>query len=66
MWEIVRCLQEKENTWEEEKKLLLAHIEMMKTTKSLGIFSEERCEAKNKGKVEDSFEKGSSSGQFPT
>ena len=66
LWETVRRLQEKEKTWEEEKKLLLAHIEMIKTTQSLGILSEERREAKNKGKVEDSFEKGSSSGQFPT
>ena len=41
LWETVRRLQEKEKTWEEEKKLLLANIEMMKTTQSLGIFSEE-------------------------
>ena len=38
----------------------------MKTTQSLRKFSEERREAKNKGKIEDPFEKGSSSGQFPT
>ena len=66
LWDTVRHLQENEKTWEEEKKLLLAHIEMMKTTQSLGIFIEERRESKNKGKIEDPFEKGSSSGQFPT
>ena len=55
-------LQEKEKTWEEERKLLATHIEMMKSTQSLETFSEEHHEDKNKGKSEDSFAEG----QFPT
>ena len=46
--------------------LLLTHIEMMKSTQSLRTFSEEHREDKNKGKLEDSFVKGSQLGQFPT
>ena len=62
MWETIRRLQEKEKTWEEERKLLLTHIEMMKSTQSFGAFSEEHREDKNKGKAEHSYGKG---GQFP-
>ena len=60
LWETIRRLQEKEKTWEEERKLLLTHIEMMKSAQGLGTFSRED---KNKGKAEEACGKG---GQFPT
>ena len=66
LWEIVKHLQEKERAWEEEKKLLLTHIEMLKSTQGMVMMSEEPREEKHKGKLEESSTKGNFSGQFPT
>ena len=52
LWEIVKRLQDKERAWEEEKKLLLTHIEMLKSTQGMVMMSEEPREQKNKGKLE--------------
>ena len=62
----VKRLQDKERAWEEEKKLLLTHIEMLKSTHGTVMMSEEPREEKNKGKLEESYAKGKFSGQFPT
>ena len=66
LWETVKRLQDKERAWEEEKKLLLTHIEMLKSTQGMVMMSEEPREQKNKGKLEESSAKGNFSGQFPT
>ena len=59
-------MQDKERAWEEEKKLLLTHIEMLKSMQGMVMMSEEPREQKNKGKLEESSAKGNFSGQFPT
>ena len=57
MWETMKCLQDKEREWEEEKKLLMTHIEMLKSTQGMVMMSEEPREEKNKGKLEESSAK---------
>ena len=48
MWETMKCLQDKEREWEEEKKLLMTHIEMLKSTQGMVMMSEEPREEKIK------------------
>ena len=66
LWETVKRLQDKEKTWEEEKKLLLMQIEGMRSSQNIGMGNEVHREGKNQGKNDDNFSKGNLRGQFPT
>ena len=58
LWETVKRLQDKEKTWEEEKKLLLIQIEGMRSSQNIGMGNEVQREGKNQGKNDDNFSKG--------
>ena len=66
LWETVKRLQDKEKTWEEEKKLLLLQIEGMRSSQNTGMGNEVQREDKNQGKIDDYFCKRSLQGQLPT
>ena len=66
MSKIVKRLQDKEKTWEEEKKLLLLQIEGLRSSQNTGMGNEVQREDKNQGKIDDNFSKRSLRGQLPT
>ena len=66
LWETMKRLQDKEKTWEEEKKLLLTQIEGMRSSQNTGMGNEVQREDKNQGKNDDNFSKGNLRGQSPT
>ena len=55
----MKRLQDKEKTWEEEKKLLVLQIEGMRSLQNTGIGNEVPREGKNQGKTNDNFSKRS-------
>ena len=64
--EQVNHLQDKEKTWEEEKKLLLLQIEGTRSSQNTGMGNEVQREDKSQGKTDDNFAKRNLRGQFPT
>ena len=66
LWETVKHLQDKEKTWEEEKKLLLLQIEGLRSSQNTRMGNEVQREDKNQGKIDDNFSKRSLKGQLPT
>ena len=62
LWETVKRLQDKEKTWEEEKKLLLLQIEGLRSSQNTGMGNEVQREDKNQGKMDDNFSKRSLEG----
>ena len=62
----MKRLQDKEKTWEEEKKLLLLQIEGMRSSQNTRMGNEVQREDKNQGKTNENFSKRSLRGQFPT